>query len=109
VEGGIGLVITGYAGIMRNGKSSLHHMTMIDDDELVPAHRAMVGKIHDPGGRIVCRIAHYVSLARPLLLEPDLANKFLQNESAEAKCDNCNISFLASDTAPIRCHRGEFG
>jgi len=58
VEGGIGLVITGYAGIMQNGKSSLHHMTMIDDDELIPAHRAMVGKIHDLGGRIVCQIAH---------------------------------------------------
>ena len=58
VEGGIGLVITGYAGIMQNGKSSLYHMTMIDDDELIPAHRSMVEKIHDLGGRIVCQIAH---------------------------------------------------
>jgi 2,4-dienoyl-CoA reductase-like NADH-dependent reductase (Old Yellow Enzyme family) len=58
VDGGIGLVITGYAGVMQNGKSSLYHMTMIHTDELVPAHRAMVEKIHGIGGRIVLQIAH---------------------------------------------------
>ena len=35
VEGGIGLVITGYAGIMQQGKSALYHMTMIDSDDLL--------------------------------------------------------------------------
>jgi 2,4-dienoyl-CoA reductase-like NADH-dependent reductase (Old Yellow Enzyme family) len=58
VEGGIGLVITGYAGIQANGKSSLYHMTMIDSDELVPAHRTMVNRIHAAGGRIALQIAH---------------------------------------------------
>ncbi len=58
VDGGIGLVITGYAGIQQNGKSALHHMTMIDADELVPAHRAMVDRLHSLGGRIVLQIAH---------------------------------------------------
>ncbi|MBU1055080.1 MAG: NADH:flavin oxidoreductase [Proteobacteria bacterium] len=58
VEGGIGMIITGYAGIMQNGKSSLYHMTMIDDDELIPAHQKMVEKLHNLGGKIVCQIAH---------------------------------------------------
>lgn len=58
VEGGIGLIITGYAGIMQNGKSSLYHMTMIDNDELIPTHREMVEKIHGIAGKIVCQIAH---------------------------------------------------
>ena len=58
VEGGIGLVITGYAGIMQNGKSALYHMTMIDSDELIPAHKAMVDKLHRRGGKIALQIAH---------------------------------------------------
>lgn len=58
VEGGIGLVITGYAGIQPNGKSALYHMTMIDSDELIPSHKAMVDRIHALGGKIVLQIAH---------------------------------------------------
>jgi 2,4-dienoyl-CoA reductase-like NADH-dependent reductase (Old Yellow Enzyme family) len=58
IEGGIGLIITGYAGIMQNGKSALYHMTMIDSDDLIPAHRTMVNNIHDSEGKIVLQIAH---------------------------------------------------
>lgn len=58
VEGGIGMIITGYAGIAQKGKSALYHMTMIDSDELIPAHKKMVDKIHDLGGKIVLQIAH---------------------------------------------------
>ncbi len=58
IEGGIGLVITGYAGITQAGKSALRHMTMIDADELIPSHQRLVGKVHRIGGRIVLQIAH---------------------------------------------------
>jgi 2,4-dienoyl-CoA reductase-like NADH-dependent reductase (Old Yellow Enzyme family) len=58
IEGGIGLVITGYAGIMQAGKSALYHMTMIDSDDLIPAHRDLVDRIHGIGGKIVLQIAH---------------------------------------------------
>lgn len=58
VEGGIGLVITGYAGIMQAGKSALYHMTMIDSDDLIPAHKKLVNRIHQIGGKIVLQIAH---------------------------------------------------
>ena len=58
VEGGVGLVITGYAGISQTGKSALHHMTMIDSDELIPSHRKLVERIHAIGGKIVLQIAH---------------------------------------------------
>ncbi len=44
IKGGIGLVITGYAGISQTGKSALYHMTMIDSDDLIPAHRKLVEK-----------------------------------------------------------------
>jgi len=58
VEGGIGLVITGYAGIMQSGKSALYHMTMIDADDLIPGHRRLVDRVHQIGGKIVLQIAH---------------------------------------------------
>lgn len=58
IDGGIGLVITGYAGIMQSGKSALYHMTMIDSDELIPSHITLVDRIHRIGGKIVLQIAH---------------------------------------------------
>ena len=47
IEGGIGLVITGYAGISRAGKSALFHMNMIDSDELIPYHKKLVDRVHE--------------------------------------------------------------
>lgn len=58
IEGGIGLIITGYAGIMQSGKSALYHMTMIDSDELIPSHQKLVDRVHRVGGKIVLQIAH---------------------------------------------------
>lgn len=58
IEGGIGLVITGYAGIMQSGKSAIFHMTMIDDDEIIPSHQRLVERIHKINGKIVLQIAH---------------------------------------------------
>lgn len=58
IDGGIGLVITGYAGITQSGKSALYHMTMIDSDELIPSHGMLVDRIHHIGGMIVLQIAH---------------------------------------------------
>jgi 2,4-dienoyl-CoA reductase-like NADH-dependent reductase (Old Yellow Enzyme family) len=58
IDGGIGLVITGYAGISQTGKSALYHMTMIDTDDLIPSHRKLVERVHGIGGKIVLQIAH---------------------------------------------------
>src|SRR5512145_2459955 len=58
VEGGVGLVTTGYAGVSQSGKSPLFHMTMIDSDDLVPCHADLVDRIHGLGGRIMLQIAH---------------------------------------------------
>ena len=58
VDGGIGLIITGYAGIAQSGKSALFHMTMIDSDDLIPSHRRLVERIHALRGKIILQIAH---------------------------------------------------
>jgi 2,4-dienoyl-CoA reductase-like NADH-dependent reductase (Old Yellow Enzyme family) len=49
----------------------------------------------------------FVSMARPLICEPDLPNKFKQGLSEKALCDNCNDCVVATDTQRIRCYRQE--
>lgn len=46
----------------------------------------------------------FVSMARPLILEPNLPNKFRSGTSDTALCDNCNKCVVAVDTGPIQCH-----
>jgi 2,4-dienoyl-CoA reductase-like NADH-dependent reductase (Old Yellow Enzyme family) len=52
-------------------------------------------------------VTDFCSMARPLILEPDLPSKFRFRRSEEALCDNCNICVVASDTQSIRCHKPE--
>lgn len=47
----------------------------------------------------------FVSMARPLIMEPDLADKFKAEISEMALCDNCNKCVVASDTQPIQCYK----
>ena len=46
----------------------------------------------------------FVSMARPLILEPDLPSKFKAGTSEMALCDNCNECVVATDTISIQCH-----
>jgi 2,4-dienoyl-CoA reductase-like NADH-dependent reductase (Old Yellow Enzyme family) len=90
VEGGIGLVITGYAGVMQNGKSALYRMTMIDSDDQAAGHKAMVDRIHQQGGRIVLQLAHCGSqtlssaTGEPMLVAPSpVPNRFYKERPRE--------------------------
>ncbi len=57
-KGGTGALITGYAGVQQDGRSSLFNMLMIDRDELVPAYRKLTDKVHEEGVPIFLQIAH---------------------------------------------------
>jgi 2,4-dienoyl-CoA reductase-like NADH-dependent reductase (Old Yellow Enzyme family) len=89
IEGGIGLVITGYAGISQAGKSALYHMTMIDSDDLIPSHRKLVERVHAIGGKIVLQIAHCgrqtwsSQTGRPLLGPSAIACGFYRERPVE--------------------------
>lgn len=89
IKGGIGLVITGYAGIMQSGKSALLNMTMIDSDELIPDHKKLVERIHQAGGKIVLQIAHCgrqtwsSETGKPLLAPSDIQCGFYREKPKE--------------------------
>ncbi len=49
----------------------------------------------------------FISMARPLIREPDLPNKFKSGVSRSALCDNCNQCVVAADTRAIQCYKIE--
>jgi 2,4-dienoyl-CoA reductase-like NADH-dependent reductase (Old Yellow Enzyme family) len=57
-KGGVGAIITGYAGIQNDGKSSLFHMLMIDDDRFIPHYKAITDAVHEHGTSLILQIAH---------------------------------------------------
>lgn len=57
-KGGVGAIITGYAGVAAAGKSSLLGMTMIDSDDLIPAYRELTDAVHAFDTPVIMQIAH---------------------------------------------------
>lgn len=57
-KGGVGGIITGYAGIMQQGKCDNHNMLMIDKDELIESYKNIIDAVHSHGTPIILQIAH---------------------------------------------------
>ncbi len=57
-KGEVGAIITGYAGIQADGKSSLFAMSMIDSDDSIQAYREITSAVHEYGTPIIMQIAH---------------------------------------------------
>jgi len=54
----VGCIITGYAGIMLNGKTNYHNMLMINDDSIIAPYKRMTQKVHEYQTPIILQIAH---------------------------------------------------
>lgn len=48
-----------------------------------------------------------VSMSRPLILEPDLVNKFKTRQQTHSKCIQCNFCIIGVENAPLRCYYGK--
>ncbi len=57
-KGDAGAIITGNAIIQADGKSSLFAVTMIDDDNSIPAYREITDAVHQYETPIIMQIAH---------------------------------------------------
>lgn len=57
-KGGVGAIITGYVGIMDNGKSPLYNMAMLDNDQQLPAFKTLVDRVHAQDTPIILQLAH---------------------------------------------------
>lgn len=49
----------------------------------------------------------FVSMSRPLILEPGLINKFKEQKTQQAKCISCNYCLAGLYTGPMRCYYGK--
>jgi 2,4-dienoyl-CoA reductase-like NADH-dependent reductase (Old Yellow Enzyme family) len=56
-EGGVGLIIGGYAYVSPEGKQSIGKMGM-HDDSLVPSLKGLTSRVHDKGGKVVAQLVH---------------------------------------------------
>lgn len=57
-KGGVGAIITGYVGIMPNGKAPFEHMPMINDDDKIHSFKSVVDRVHNYDTPIILQIAH---------------------------------------------------
>lgn len=57
-KGGAGAVITGYAGVQQDGRTSYPGMLMMHDDRLIPAYRQLTDAVHRHNTPIILQLAH---------------------------------------------------
>ncbi|NTU58638.1 MAG: NADH:flavin oxidoreductase [Chlorobiaceae bacterium] len=63
-RGGVGAIVTGYAGVLPQGRCCFPGMLMMHDDALVPAYRRLVEAVHREGSPLIMQLAHCGSQTR---------------------------------------------
>ena len=51
--------------------------------------------------------ADYVAMARPFIIEPDIANRFKSGTQKESRCINCGYCLLGVTSSKLRCYYGK--
>ena len=101
-KGGAGAIITGYAGVQQDGKSSLSNMLMIDCDELIPAYRKLTDRVHEQGVPIILQIAHCGRQTRSAVtgmqtVAPSPVKDFIFNEEIPHALDDREIETIINN------------
>jgi 2,4-dienoyl-CoA reductase-like NADH-dependent reductase (Old Yellow Enzyme family) len=63
-RGGAGAIVTGYAGVLPQGRCGMPGMLMMHDDALLPAYRRLVEAVHREGVPLIMQLAHCGSQTR---------------------------------------------
>jgi 2,4-dienoyl-CoA reductase-like NADH-dependent reductase (Old Yellow Enzyme family) len=114
-KGDVGAIITGYAGIQQDGKSSLFAMSMIDSDECIPAYKGIVDAVHEYDTPIIMQIAHCGRQTRsqitgmPTVAPSALRDKFFKEDvSVELSEDAINEIIHNFVAAIVRAQKAGF-
>ena len=80
-QGGVGLIITGFAYVHRNGQTFLHQ-TAIDSDDHIPGLKKLADKVHEYNARIAVQLVHCGRNSRAVRArgETPLAPSFVEND-----------------------------
>jgi 2,4-dienoyl-CoA reductase-like NADH-dependent reductase (Old Yellow Enzyme family) len=85
----VGCIITGFAGIMQNGKTNNHNMLMINNDSFIDSYAKLTCKIHEYGVPIILQIAHCGRQTRskttglPIVAPSPVKDKTYKEETAK--------------------------
>jgi len=114
-KGGAGAIITGYAGVQQDGKSSLANMLMINDDMLIPAYRKLTDAVHSHGTPIVLQIAHCGRQTRKAVtgmptVAPSPLKDFIFNEERPHELSESEIEIIIGSfvAAAVRARKAGF-
>ncbi len=85
----VGCIITGFAGVMQNGKTNNHNMLMIDDDSFIKPFAELTKRIHNHNTPIILQIAHCGKQTRskttklPIVAPSPVKDKMYREEIAK--------------------------
>lgn len=101
-QGGAGAIITGYAGVSQEGKSSLYRMLMIDNDALLPAYRELTDRVHAHGVPVILQVAHCGRQTRSKItglptVAPSSLRDFIFNEARPHELNEAEIEQVIDD------------
>jgi len=112
-EGGAGAIITGYVGVMQNGRT-FANMRMFDSDAFIDVYRAITDRLRRHGTPIIAQLAHGGSRSRSALSGQEVISPSAQarndygeacREASEAEIEAIIDSFVA---AIVRARRAGF-
>lgn len=66
-----------------------------------------ITKLEDMQKIIQDKDADFLSLSRPLIIEPSFVKKLQEGRSKESKCIQCNFCLIGSLYGPLKCHYGK--
>jgi len=65
-----------------------------------------IRKIDDIETILASGAADYVSMGRPFIIEPDIVNRFKNEEHAKSECINCGYCIMAANRTDVKCFYG---
>jgi 2,4-dienoyl-CoA reductase-like NADH-dependent reductase (Old Yellow Enzyme family) len=70
----------------------------------------VVGGIHtvnDIKNALDSKVADFVALCRPFIIEPDIVKKYKEGKQDRSKCISCCICGIAQEVRPLQCYYGK--
>ncbi|MBF0442338.1 MAG: NADH:flavin oxidoreductase, partial [Oligoflexales bacterium] len=114
-KGGVGAIITGYAGIRQDGKSPYQGMLMIDNDESIAAYKDLVDAVHGHDVPIFLQIAHCgrqtrskITGLKPVAPSAILDKHFNEETPSELTVEQINVIIDNFVAAIIRAKKAGF-
>ena len=111
-KGGVGLIISSHAYVLKDGQASPWQLGIYKDD-LIPGLRDMASAVHDNGGKIVMQLAHGGYYSHPKLIgktpkAPSDARVLSSTPREEMTADDIQQVFKAFEVAAQRAKDAGF-